>query len=159
MSKHFFYNYKDDLEIRLQKVFRRDLARLEEDRKNQAQLDIAHNMIEKYYDQLEGKLADIIEVSHGKIKVLREGNMIVKFQMYDNYVKYTRFDQGIEVEIGVYDDVSKIIEARINSNIIPGEKRCVVKKIGKIHDGAHFDENTINYYMNEAFSQLDILKD
>lgn len=157
MSKHFFYNYKDDLQIRLSKVFRRELGNLEDSRKKQAQLDVAHNLIEKYYHDLEEQLKDIILVSHGKIKLIRDGNIIVKFVMYDNYVKYTRYEHGIEVEIGNYDEESEIVEARINSNIIPSDKRCIVKKVGKIHDGAHFDENTINYYMNEAFSSLELL--
>ncbi|MBN2795795.1 MAG: hypothetical protein JXR88_10340 [Clostridia bacterium] len=159
MSKHFFYNYKDELQIKLSKIFRKELQSLEVDRNNQAQLDVAHNLIERYYHDLEESLKDIMVVSKGKIKVIRDNNVIVKFVMYDNYVKYTRFEQGIEVEIGNYDPNTKIVEARINSNIIPSEKRCIVKKIGKIHDGAHFDENTINYYMNEAFSSLDLLND
>lgn len=156
MSKHFFYNYKEDMEIRLAKVFRRELEKLDEDRKKQAQVDIAQEMIESYYNDLEATLSDIIIVSAGKIKLIRDGDMFIKFVMFDNYVKYTRFEYGIEVEIGVYDEQAGIVEAKINSNIIPGEKRCVVKKIGKIHDGAHFDENTMNYYMNEAFDTLEI---
>jgi hypothetical protein len=159
MSKSFFYNYKDDLEFKLAKVYRKELKNLKETRKNQAQLDVAHNLIEKYFNNLEKDLIDIVQISNGQIEFCRDENVIVKFTMYDHYVKFTRFDQGIEVEIGVYDEVSKIIEARINSNIIPGDKRCIVKKIGKVHDGAHFDENTINFYMNEAFSKLDLLKD
>lgn len=157
MSKHFFYNYKDDLEIKLKKVYRKDLKALEENRSKQAQLDQAHGLIQLYYEKLLSTLEDIISVSDGSIECVIEDD-VIKFKMYDHYVKYTRFDQGIEVEIGVFDEDSQIVEARINSNIIPSDKRCVVKKIGKVHDGAHFDENTINYYMNEAFSHLDILK-
>lgn len=159
MSKHFFYNYKDELEIKLSKVFRKELKNLEEDRKKLEQLDIAQDMIEKYFTNLENDLIDIIGVSDGKIHTARDGDMFMKFSMYEHFVKFTRFARGIEVEIGVYDDFVGIVEARINSNIIPGEKRCVVKKIGKVHDGSHFDENTINYYMNEAFNALDILKE
>lgn len=159
MSMHFFYNYKLDLEKKLSEVYQRDLKKLEEKRNRQRQLDVAQNLIENYYNKLASDLKDIVEVSDGKISFISHEEMIVKFIMYEHYVRYTRMDQGIEVEIGTYDESSGLIEGRINSNIIPGEKRCVVKKIGKVHDGSHFDENTINYYMNKAFSALDILKD
>lgn len=159
MSMHFFYNYKLDLEKKLSEVYQRDLKKLEEKRDRQRQLDVAQNLIENYYNKLASDLKDIVEVSNGKISFMSHEDMIIKFIMYEHYVRYTRMDQGIEVEIGTYDESSGLIEGRINSNIIPGEKRCVVKKIGKVHDGSHFDENTINYYMNEAFSTLDIFKD
>lgn len=154
MSKHFFYDYRGDLQEQLQKLFRRQLNELEHERNRQAQLDVAHNIIEKYFSDLENSLADIIVVSNGRIQVIRDESMIVQFKMFDNYVKFTRFEHAIEVEIGEYDEMTQIVEARINSNIIPSEKKCVVKKIGKVHDGSHFDENTIHYYMNEAFSNL-----
>jgi hypothetical protein len=156
---HFFYNYKLDLEKKLSEVFQRELKKLEERRNRQRQLDVAQNLIENYYNKLASDLKDIVEVSNGKISFMSHEDMIIKFIMYEHYVRYTRMDQGIEVEIGTYDESSGLIEGRINSNIIPGEKRCVVKKIGKVHDGSHFDENTINYYMNKAFSGLDVLKD
>lgn len=159
MSMHFFYNYKLDLEKKLSEVYQRDLKKLEEKRNRQRQLDVAQNLIENYYNKLASDLKDIVEVSNGKISFMSHEDMIIKFIMYEHYVRYTRMDQGIEVEIGTYDESSGLIEGRINSNIIPGEKRCVVKKIGKVHDGSHFDENTINYYMNKAFSNLDVLKD
>lgn len=158
MSMHYFYNYKEELENKLKKVYSKALDELYVFKKRQGQLDVAQNLIEKYYEKLSEDLKDIMEVSVGNIKMIKTDDVIMKFIMYGHYVKYSRLEQGIEVEIGTYDEVSGLIEGRINSNIIPGEKKCVVKKIGKVHDGAHFDENTINYYMNKAFSHLEILK-
>jgi hypothetical protein len=158
MSKHFFYDYKVELEEQLGKKFRRELKQLEEERAFQTQLDEAQQVIETYFKVLESSLSDIILISDNKVQLIREGSMIVQFKMFDNYVKFTRFDHAIEVEIGDFDRQTKIIEARIISNIIPGEKRCVVKRIGKVHDGAHFDDKTINFYMNEAFGHLEEMK-
>jgi len=155
MSKHFFYDYKVELEEQLGKKFRRELKQLEEERAFQTQLDEAQEVIETYFKVLESSLSDIILISDNKVQLIRDGSMIVQFKMFDNYVKFTRFDHAIEVEIGDFDRQTKIIEARIISNIIPGEKRCVVKRIGKVHDGAHFDDKTINFYMNEAFGHLE----
>lgn len=155
MSKHFFYDYKIELQDKLGKKFRRELKQLEEERALQHQLDVAQEMIEEYFKALEASLSDIILISDSRVQLIRDGSMVVQFKMFDNYLKFTRFDHAIEVEIGVFDVSSKIIEATIISNIIPGEKRCVVKRIGKVHDGAHFDDKTINFYMNEAFGQLE----
>ncbi|MBI9013428.1 MAG: hypothetical protein JEZ08_14440 [Clostridiales bacterium] len=154
MSKHFFYDYKVDLQDQLGKLFRKKLSELDSERARLAQLDAAQELIVDYFNGLESSLADIIIVSDNKIHLIREGSMIVKFTMFDNFVKFTRFEQAIEVEIGEYDKTSKIVEARIIGNIIPGEKKCVVKRIGKVHDGSHFDDKTINFFMNEAFGSL-----
>lgn len=154
MSKSFFYDYKVELQEKLGKKFKRELKELEAERARQSQLDDAQQVIENYFRILEDTIADIILVSDNKVQLIREGSMIVKFMMFDNYVKFTRFDHAIEVEIGEFDKSSKIIEAKIISNIIPGDKRCVVKRIGKVHDGAHFDDKTINFYMNEAFGEF-----
>ncbi len=157
MSKSFFYDYKVELQEKLGKKFRHELKELENTRFKQAQLDDAQGTIEKYFEELKSSIADIILISDGKIQALQEGRMIMKFVLFDNYVKFTRFDHAIEVEIGKYDERSEIIEAKIISNIIPGEKKPVVKRIGKVHDGSHFDDKTINFYMNEAFGDFDFL--
>lgn len=159
MSKHFFYDYRGDLQAQLSKVFRRELNVLEKERNKQAQLDVAQSIIENYFSELENTLADIICVSNGRVQVIRNENMIIQFKMFDNYLKFTRFEHAIEVEIGEYDLATQIVEAKINSNIIPSDKKCVVKKIGKVHDGSHFDENTISYYMNETFGALKEMKE
>lgn len=156
MSKSFFYDYKVELQEKLGKKFRKEIKELEDERARQSQLNDAQDIIENYFKILEDTIADIILVSDNKVQLICEGSMIVKFMMFDNYLKFTRFDHAIEVEIGEFDNDSKIIEAKIISNIIPGDKRCVVKRIGKVHDGAHFDDKTINFYMNEAFGNLNI---
>jgi hypothetical protein len=154
MSKSFFYDYKYELQERLGKKFRRELAALESERSRQSQLNVAQETIVNYYSDLETSLSDIILISDNKVQIIKDGSMIVKFMMFDNYVKFTRFDHAIEVEIGNFDQDTQIIEARIISNIIPGDKKCVVKRIGKVHDGSHFDDKTINFYMNEAFGEI-----
>jgi len=156
---HFYYNYKENLGSKLKEVYRRELKALDQKRKQQKQLDIAQEIIEKYFDRLASEIEDVVNVSEGQIQFIKNEDVIMKFIMYNNYVRFSRFEQGIEVEIGVFDEESGLIEGRITSNIIPSDKRCVVKKIGKIHDRAHFDENTINHYMSEAFSHIEILKD
>jgi len=154
MAKHFFYDYKIDLQDQLGKLYRKKLGELDSERARFAQLDAAQELIVDYFNGLESSLADIIIVSDNRIHMVREGGMIIKFTMFDNFVKFTRFEQAIEVEIGEFDKMSKIVEARIIGNIIPGEKKCVVKRIGKVHDGSHFDDKTINFFMNEAFGSL-----
>lgn len=155
MSKNFYYDYRDVLEEKLEKKYSHELALLASNRKKQAQLDAAQLTIQKYFDVLVSHLEDTITVSAGAISIVKKESEFIKFTMFQNYLKFTRFEYAIEVEIGEYDLTTEIVEARINSNIIPSDKRCVVKKIGKVHDGSHFDENTINYYMNEAFGNLD----
>ena len=59
MSKHFFYNYKDELGIKLSKVFRRQLATLEEDRQKQEQLDTAQLLIDQYFKKLKMSKQDL----------------------------------------------------------------------------------------------------
>jgi len=157
MSKSFFYDYKVELQEKLSKKFRHELKDLETKRFKQSQLDDAQVVIEKYFNELESSISDMILVSNGKIQAVKEGRMIMKFMLFDNYVKFTRFDHSIEVEIGEYDKNADIIEARIISNIIPGDKKPIVKKIGKVHDGAHFDDKTIDFYMNEAFGEFKFL--
>ncbi len=157
MSKHFFYDYREVLADKLEKKYTKELVELEKLRRKQKQLDNAEKVIKNYFDILDKDLGDTILVSGGDIEILKNDEMILKFSMFQNYIKFTRFDHAIEVEIGAFDPVTEIVEARINSNIIPSDKRCVVKKIGKVHDGSHFDENTINYYMNEAFGELEAL--
>lgn len=154
MSKSFFYDYKYELQDRLGKKFRRELAALEAERMRQSQLNQAQDIIEEYFKELESSLSDIILISDNKVQLVKEGSMIAKFTLFDNFVKFTRFDHAIEVEIGLFDETSKIVEARIISNIIPGDKKCVVKRIGKVHDGSHFDDKTIDFYMNEAFGEI-----
>lgn len=155
MSKSFFYDYKVELQEKLGKKFKHELQALEDKRTKQSQLNDAQKLIESYFSVLEETISDIILVSDDKVRLIQEGSMIVKFMMFDNYLKFTRFDHAIEVEIGAFDKSSEIIEAQIISNIIPGDKRCVVKRIGKVHNGAHFDDKTINFYMNEAFGNLE----
>ena len=158
MSKHFFYDYKIELQEQLGKKFRKELKELEAERTKQGQLDAAQAIVEEYFNILESSLSDIILISDNRLQLIRDGSMIVQFKMFDNYVKFTRFEHAIEVEIGEFDTETKIVEARIISNIIPGEKRCVVKRIGKVHDGSHFDDKTINFYMNEVFGHLNLLE-
>lgn len=154
MSKHYFYDYKNELHDQLTKKFKNELNALKEERNRQSQLDTAEKIIRNYFEELVDSLADIILISDNKVQMTSEGSKIVKFTLFDNYLKFTRFDHAIEVEIGIFDETTRIVEARIISNIIPGDKRCVVKRIGKVHDGAHFDDKTINFYMQEAFGDV-----
>lgn len=154
MSKNFVYDYKVELQGQLGKLFRKQLITLDLEKNHVAQLDLAQKIVLEYFNNLRTSLTDIIKVANGKVMSIQEDRMIVKFMMFNNYLKFTRFDQAIEVEVGEFDKESQIIEAKIISNIIPGDKKCVVKRIGKIHDGSHFDDKTINFFMHEAFGSL-----
>lgn len=155
MSKHFYYDYREVLAEKLEKKYKQQLLLLASSRKKQVQLDAAQTVIVNYFEAFVKEIEDTMIVSDGNIQFERDDNYILKFSMYKNYLKFTRFEHAIEVEIGEYDPDTEIVEAFIISNIIPSDKKCVVKKIGKVHDGSHFDENTINFYMNEAFSNIE----
>lgn len=154
MSKNFFYDYKEVLAGKLEKKYKNELLLLAVNREKQKQLDNAQKKIEDYYNILATEMKDTIEVSNGDILIMSTEDVFLRMTMFGNYVKFSRLTNSIEVEIGEFDPVTDIVEANIDSNIIPSDKKCIVKKIGKVHDGSHFDERTISYYMNKAFGEL-----
>jgi hypothetical protein len=56
--------------------------------------------------------------------------------------------------VGYYDAEEDSIKSKTVAHIVPGEKKCQVKKLGQIHDGSTFDENTLNHYMRLAFRNI-----
>ncbi len=156
MTVHFYYNYKEDLVKKLKDHYEEEIKKNAEDMKDQLQLDEAEKLILNYFKSVKNDIDELAEVSSGEV-VYEEGNGFVSmFTVRQNYIKFTRVGKTIEVKVGNYVPVEDIVESTVLANIICGDKKCKIKKRGKIHDGSNFDENTINYYMREAFGPLEI---
>ncbi len=154
MTVHFFYNYKDALVKELTGNYEEALEELAKERQQQAQLDQVQQIIEDYFKSLGTQLTDVMVVSDGRITLEEGDDYLYKFHIQENYIKLTRREKHIEIKIGVYSRDTELVEATIVAYVVPGDKRAVVRKVGKIHDRNHFDENTLNYYMRRAFHDL-----
>lgn len=155
MSVHFFYNYKDDLVKKLKEHYAGDIKRREEEKREQGQLDDAAMTAASYFKDMASELAEVIDSSNGGVKIsINEGGNIVEFAIDSNYLKMTRKEKSIEVVIGTYVEETDMTESVVLGYIVPGEKKAITKKIGKIHDGSHFDENALNYYLRSAFGSV-----
>lgn len=151
MSVHFFYNYRDELVKKLKEHYSNDVRSWKVFMAEKKQLDEAESMITKYFKGLEGDLSDVIEASNEEIG-LSITDEIIEFRIQKNFVRFRREERAIQVKIGYYVTENNMVETEILGYIMPGDKRAVMKKVGKIHDGSTFDENTINFYLRKAFS-------
>lgn len=156
MTVHFYYNYKEDLVKKLRDHYDGELKKKDEDKRDQLQLDEAEKLILNYFKSIKNDIDDLAEVSSGEVKYEEGNGFISMFTIRENYIKFTRVGKTIEVKVGNYIPEEDIVESTVLANIICGDKKCKIKKRGKIHDGSNFDENTINYYMREAFGPLEI---
>jgi len=156
MTVHFYYNYKEDLISKLKENYANELDQKVSDEKDQAQLDEAEKLIIKYFDSVKNDLDQLNKVSGGEVAYEVGEDFISKLSVRQNYIKFTRAGKTIEVKVGKYIDDEDIVESSVIANIVCGDKKCKIKKRGKIHDGSNFDENTINYYMREAFGPLEL---
>lgn len=151
MSVHFFYNYRDELVKKLKEYYEDDVQNWKVKVAQQRQMDEAEMMIRKYFDALGTELKDVIDASGNEISLTSSDDTIVEFKIKENFVRFTRQERAIQVKIGYYVSENSMLETVILGYILPGEKRAVMKKVGKIHDGSTFDENTINFYLRTAF--------
>lgn len=154
MSVHFFYNYKDELIKQLKERYSTELIQKKERERLTAQLDEAEKVIKDYFQANINDLKEIIDVSSGKVDYFFEEPLHIKLEIDQNFIEFKRLDMSIEIRLGLYDPQADIVGAEVECYIIPGEKRCKIKKVGRIHDGSNFDENTINHYVRKAFSDL-----
>lgn len=155
MSVHFFYNYREHLIKQLKSHYETVVAMKEQDNALQVQLDEAEDTVRKYFDVILLELTEVMEASNGEVKLINESEeYILRFSIIENYIKFIRRPQAIEVEIGRYQTDMGMVETLILAYIIPGDKKCRTRMVGKIHEGGSFDENTINFYMREAFQDI-----
>ncbi len=150
MSVHFFYNYRDELVKKLKEHYADDVKVWKEQEAANKQLDEAEAMLKKYFSSLVKELDDVIEASKNEIMLCENGN-VMEFKIQQNFVRFTREERAIQVKVGYYVTQNDMVETAILGYVMPGDKRPVMKKVGKIHDGSTFDENTINYYLRSAF--------
>lgn len=150
MSVHFFYNYRDELVKKLKEHYSDDVTQWKKQVMENKQLDEAEKTLRKYFEGLVSELEDVIEASNREIQLTENGNLM-EFKIQQNFVRFTRQERAIQVKVGYYVSENDMVETAILGYVVPGDKRAVMKKVGKIHDGSTFDENTINYYLRSAF--------
>ena len=158
MTIHFFYDFKDEMIKKLNEYFSEELEALRYEKKQVNQIDDAEKSIRNYFKNIVADMSEIIEASDEKIKFESDDDVIGKLTIMKHYLKFTRKDVSIEVKIGYYIPEDDFVESMVLSYIVPGEKKPKIKRVGKIHDGSNFDENTLNYYMREAFGELNMIK-
>jgi hypothetical protein len=156
MSVHFFYDFRDDLVKKLKENYSGKLEILKKEKQDQAQIEDARNIILTYFGGIREALDELIEASDGDIEYVSEENIIAKLQIDKNFIQFTRMENRIQVKLGYYVPEADLIEEVVISNIVPGDKKCRVKKIGKVHDGGSFEESTIDYYLREAFAKTSL---
>lgn len=154
MSVHFFYNYKDELIKKLKERYENELLQKKERERLSAQLDEAEQLIYNYFHSNVNELNEIVEISSGVVAFKSEKPLHISLQIDKNFVEFKRVDMSIEIRVGLYDSKLDYLDSEVECYVIPGDKRCRIKKVGRIHDGSNFDENTINHYVRKAFSHL-----
>lgn len=156
MTLPFFYNYKEALVKKLKEDYSEAITAKRLEEIEGQQMAEADQMIKQFFKDMENSLADVLEVSHKSIQFDRHDEReIARLTIGKNYVVFTWKDKrSIEVEIGTYVDELDMVEASIVGYIVPSDKKPVVKKVGKVHEGGHFDENTLNYYLRTAFGNI-----
>lgn len=155
MSKHFFYDYKEDLIKKLNKKYTKELTELHNEQREQNQLDEAEKAIRSYFQTVNAEMSDLIKASKGEITYDEGEEIILTLTIHQNFIRFIRTPKSIEVKIGIYNKEEDLVESVIVGYIVPGEKICKIKKLGKIHEGGNFDENTLSSYMREAFGHLE----
>lgn len=151
MTVHFFYNFREELVNKIKEEYEDELEKRKKYLREQTQLDEAEKIILDYFKPLKNGLNEVFEVSDGEICYDEGDDFIAKFRIKDNSIKFSRKEKSIEVKAKYYIEDPDIVESRILGHIVVGDKRCMVKEVGKIHTGSHFDENTINYYLRNVF--------
>ncbi|MCD6436220.1 MAG: hypothetical protein J7L15_07510 [Clostridiales bacterium] len=159
MTIHFFYDFKDEMLKKLNEYFSDELEAFRYEKKQIDQINDAEVSIRNYFKNIVNDMSEIMEATNGMIAFDSEGDVISKLTIMKHYLKFTRKDTSIEVKIGYYIPEDDFVESMVLSYIVPGDKKLKIKRVGKIHDGSNFDENTLNYYMREAFGKLDFTKD
>ena len=151
MTVHFFYNFKDELIHKIKNEYENELMKRKEELRKQKQLDEAEEKILEYFKVIKNGLSEVMEVADDHITYEENEEFILKFTIGKNSIKFTRNQSTIDAQVSLYLEESDMVESKILGHVVPGEKACAVKEVGKLHTGSHFDENTINHYMRVAF--------
>lgn len=155
MSVHFFYNYREDLIKQLKEHYHNDIQKRKAEQKEQSQLDDVENYVLNYFKDMKLEISDIIDSSKGEVLInIDDEETIVEFIVGLNYLKMLRKERSIEVVVGNYVSENNMTESKVLGYIVPGDKKAITKKLGKIHDGSHFDESSLNYYLRSAFGNV-----
>jgi len=154
MTVHFFYNFKEELIEKIKNDYTNELLKRKENLREQIQLDEAEKEILDYFKTVKNALNEVIEISDGEIKYEDNTDFIVKMTIGKNSIRFLRKEKSIQVKVEIYIKEADIVESRILGNIIIGSKVAMVKEVGKLHTGSHFDENAINYWMRIAFGEF-----
>lgn len=158
MTVHFFYNFKEELIEKIKNDYSNELLRRKENLREQLQLNEAEKEILDYFKTVKNALNEVIEISNGIIRYEENTDFIVKMTIGKNSIRFLRKEKSIQVKVEIYIKEADIVESRILGNIIIGPKVAMVKEVGKLHTGSHFDENVINYWMRVAFGEFMNLK-
>lgn len=153
MSKFFSYDYKEDLIKRLNIKYAKELAELHHEQQEKAQLDEAEEDIRAYFRIIHNEMKDLIVASRGEITYDEGDEIILTLTIHKNFIRFIRTPKSIEVKIGKYNKEEDLVESMIAGYIVPAEKGCKIKKLGKIHEGGSFDDNTLSSFMREVFGQ------
>ncbi len=155
MSVHFFFNYREHLIKKLKEHYGTIVELKKADESLQIQLEEAENIIRDYFEVVAIDLQEVLNAASNEVQLDYDSeDYIVKFTIVDNYVRFIRRPTAIEVEISRYDDTLNMNETFIIAYVVPGEKKCHTKKVGMVHEGGSFDENSLNYFMREAFGEI-----
>lgn len=155
MSVHFFFNYREHLVKQLKEHYAPVVQMKQEDQTLQLQLEEAESIIRAYFDVVAEGLQEVLDAASSEVMLEYDTeDFIIKFTVVENYVRFIRRQTAIEVEIGRYVPDLNIVENYILAYIVPGEKKCHTRKVGMVHESGNFDENTLNYFLREAFGDI-----
>ncbi|OPL09253.1 MAG: hypothetical protein AVO33_07255 [delta proteobacterium ML8_F1] len=155
MTVRFFYDFREDLIKDLTGHFSKEIEAYRHSQDQLRQIDEAQALIQKYFDQFLSQMSELMQATRDQVSFDQGEEVIAKLAIMNHYLKFTRKNLSIEVKIGYHVPELNLVESQVLSYIVPGDKRAKIKRVGKVHDGSHFDENALNYYMREAFSKIE----
>lgn len=155
MAVHYGYNYKKELIKKMKQAYSTELKALSIKRDQQDQLNVAQKLIEDFFAEVKDEFSDLAVATNHEVNYSEnENGYFLKLRIHQASIQFTRQEDSIEIEITSWNEAEKYLETNVVAYVIPGEDRCRLRRVGKVHDGAHFDENTINSYIRIAFAHL-----
>lgn len=155
MAVHFSFNYREHLVKKLKEHYASVVQLKKEESLIQMQLDEAENQIRDYFDIVAEELQEVLDAASDEVSLSNDTeDYILKFSILSNYVRFIRRPTAIEVEVSRFDDTLNMNETVIVAYIVPGDKKCHMRKVGTVHGSGSFDDNSLNYFMREAFSDI-----
>lgn len=155
MTVHYGYNYKKDLIKKMRLHYAKELDALHLAQQHQAQLDVAQALILEFFRDVKEEFQELALASGGKVQYSEnENGFFLKMKIHEASIQFSRIEAAIEIEITQLNSEDEYAESRVVAYVIPGDKKCRLKRVGKAHDGLSFDESAINSYVRQAFSHL-----